>query len=132
MKNIKNKYTKDGKSPLIIYGNWNITKQQSGFVPTPNVDLRRKLSKNFKLFLLDEFRTSILSYRTNERMINMKDKATNKKIHQVLILTEKNMNIGCINRDKNAVMNYKKIVDHYIEYGKRHESFKRGCNPPLK
>jgi len=40
----------------------------------------------------------------------MKDKTTNKKIHQVLILTENNRNLGCINRYKKAVRNHLKCA----------------------
>ena len=123
---INERYTKGERKPLFIFGNWNITKQMSNFVPTPNIHLRNKISKNFKMLLLDEFRTSCLDYKSNERVINMKDKTTNKKIHQVLILTENNRNLGCINRDKNAVRNFKSLTDNYILTGEIKERFKRG------
>ena len=58
----------------------------------------------------------------------MIDKETNKKIHSVLILKEKENVTGCINRDLNAVLNYKKIVRSYLENWKRPEKFCRGYN----
>jgi hypothetical protein len=54
----------------------------------------------------------------------MIDKKTNKKIHSVLILKEKDKVIGYINRDRNAVNNYKKIFNSYIENGKNQKNLK--------
>ena len=123
---IKEKFTIENKKPLFLYGSWNITKQQRNFISTPNIGIKRLINNNFKLLTLDEFRTSCLNYRTEERIKNKRDDKTNKLIHSVLILTENNKEIGCINRDRNAVLNYKKIVDNYIETGERLHRFKRG------
>ena len=68
---------------------------------------------------MDEFRTSCLSYRNEELVKNKYDDISNKKIHSVLIHTEKNKGIGCINRDKNAVLNYQKIIKSYLMSYKR-------------
>jgi len=43
-----------------------------------------------------------------------------------------NKQIGCINRDKNAVYNMEKIVNYYLLYKKRPERYCRtikGINP---
>ncbi len=121
--NIRNKYTiKDEnkiKNPLLIIGNWNITKSQRNFMSTPCIGLKRLLAKNFKLYTMDEFRTSCLSYRNEELVKNKYDDNSNKKIHSVLIHMEKNKGIGCINRDKNAVQNYQKIIKSYLVSYKR-------------
>ena len=113
------------KEPLIIIGNWSISYQMRNMISSPCLGLKRLLNKNFKMLVMDEFRTSCLNYRTNEKIENMIDKKTNKKIHSVLILKEKDKVIGCINRDRNAVNNYKKIFNSYIENGKRPENFER-------
>ena len=114
------------KEPLIIIGNWSISYQMRNMISSPCLGLKRLLNKNFKMLVMDEFRTSCLNYRTNEKIENMIDKKTNKKIHSVLIiLKEKDKVIGCINRDRNAVNNYKKIFNSYIENGKKPEQFER-------
>ena len=113
------------KEPLIIIGNWSISYQMRNMVSSPCLGLKRLLNNNFKMLVMDEFRTSCLNYRTNEKIENMIDKKTNKKIHSVLILKEKDKVIGCINRDRNAVNNYKKIFNSYIENGKKPEKFER-------
>lgn len=113
------------KEPLIIIGNWSISYQMRNMISSPCLGLKRLLNKNFKMLVMDEFRTSCLNYRTNDKIENMIDKETNKKIHSVLILKEKDKVIGCINRDRNAVNNYKKIFNSYIENGKRPENFER-------
>ena len=87
---------------------------------------QRLINKQFKILTLDEYRTSCVCNRDNTRIKNMRDKLTNKKIHSVLILTEKNTDIGCINRDFNAVLNFKKLVDFYIINEDRPLIFKRG------
>ena len=126
LNNIKNKFTIGDKKPLLIYGSWNITKQQKNFISTPCIGIKRLINKQFKILTLDEYRTSCICNRDNTRIKNMRDKLTNKKIHPVLILTEKNADIGCINRDFNAVLNFKKLVDFYIINEDRPLIFKRG------
>jgi len=122
--NIKNNYETKDKKPAIVIGNWNITKQMRNFISTPCIGIKRLLSKNFKVVTIDEFRTSCLDYKTEDKVKNMRD-INNKKIHSVLILTEKNRAIGCINRDKNAVLNYQKIVKQYMNDRTRPYNFRR-------
>ena len=103
--NIKKTFSRNGKDPLIVMGNWNITKQQKHFMPTPCIGLKRRLGRDIKLYSFDEFRTSVISYKTGQKMDNMKNK-NGSKIHSVLIHKEKNNVIGCVNRDFNAVRNF--------------------------
>jgi hypothetical protein len=49
-----------------------------------------------------------------------------REIHPVLMLTQKNNGLGCISRDKNAVLNFKKIFDYYLETKGRPQRFCRG------
>ena len=107
------------KEPLILIGNWSISHQMRNMISSPCIGLKRKLNKYFKMLTMDEFRTSCLNYKNEEKIENMIDKITKKKIHSVLILKEKEKVIGCINRDRNAVYNYRKIFNHYVETGKR-------------
>jgi len=113
------------KEPLIVIGNWCISYQMRNMMSSPCIGLKRLLNKNLKIITMDEFRTSCLNYRNEEKIENMINKNTGKKIHSVLILKEKEKIIGCINRDRNAVNNYKKIFNSYIEKGVRPERFDR-------
>jgi len=127
--NIKKQYEIDNKKITIIYGSWNITKQMRNFISTPNTHIKKLLAKHFKVLTLDEFRTSCLNYKTNEKVENMKiyNKQTEKheKIHKVLILTEKNNVSFCISRDRNAVYNFKKITLQYLKDKTRPYNFRR-------
>ena len=112
--NIKIKY---GKDVNIVIGNWSIKKQLRNFISTPCLGIKRLLSKNFNLLTIDEYRTSCLSYLDESKVENLKIKG--KKIHPVLMLTQKNGSMGCISRDKNAVLNMRKIFEYYIEHKSR-------------
>jgi len=62
------------KEPLIIIGNWSISYQMRNMISSPCLGLKRLLNNNFKMLVMDEFRTSCLNYRTNEKIENMIDK----------------------------------------------------------
>lgn len=120
-----------GKDIIIIYGDWN----QSGkikYMSTPGISLKRKISERFKIYNIDEFRTSCLNYKTEERCENLylrtgKDKVL-RKMHAILTYKMENQREGCINRDKNSVLNMKKLVSHYIEKGERLYKYRRGVD----
>jgi hypothetical protein len=98
---IANKYSKDH---IITIGDWSIGKQIRNFISTPNVTLKRKLQETFKVYNIDEFRTSCLSYKTEEVCENLylkfkKDKIQKeRKIHSILTYQMENNRKGCINR----------------------------------
>ena len=121
---VNNIKTKFGDNPKFIYGNYNITKQQRNFISTPCIGLKRMLNKHFEILNLDEFRTSCLSYIKEEKVKNLN--INGREIHPVLMLTQKNNGLGCISRDKNAVLNFKKIIDYYLETKRRPQRFCRG------
>ena len=60
------------------------------FISTQNLRLKRKLQETFKVYNIDEFRTSCLSYKTEEFYYNLclkfkKDKSEKeRKIHYIL------------------------------------------------
>jgi len=117
---IKNKYSKDHK---IIIGDWSIGKQMRNFISTPNLELKRKLKEHFKVYNIDEFRTSCLCYKTEEPCNNLylvfkKDpNKKERKIHSILTYKMENKRIGCINRDKNGCYNIRKLFNSYMESG---------------
>ena len=122
---ITNHRTKTTTKPLIVIGNWCISHQMRNMMSSPCIGLKRLLNKNFNMLTMDEFRTSCLSHLNEERVENAIDKITNKKIHSVLILKEKEKVIGYINRDRNAVYNYKKVFESYMTTGCRPQRFDR-------
>src|SRR5438105_10660627 len=51
-----------GKNPILVLGDW-VGGNIKGTRPTPMLGLKRRLKKRFELYLIDEFRTSILHYK---------------------------------------------------------------------
>ena len=119
-----------GNDAIICYGDWSIGKQMRGQISTPNLGLKRKLSEHFTIYNLDEFRTSMLNYKTEDKNENLylpDKKQVVRKLHSVLTYqTEKNRK-GCINRDENAVNNMIKIVKYYLEH--KHEKEPKDKRP---
>ena len=128
---IENKYSKDH---VIIIGDWSIGKQMSNFISTPNLTLKRKLRERFKVFNIDEYRTSCLHNNTEERCGHLKLPVYNKKqkniktqnMHSILTYKMENNRLGCIDRDKNGCLNIKKIFNSYITTGDIPIRYKRG------
>jgi len=125
---IEKTYTKDS---IIIIGDWSIGKQMKNFISTPNLSLKRKLQERFKVYNIDEYRTSCLNYKTEELSKNLylPDKRNKeRKMHSILTYKMENKRNGCINRDKNGCKNIQKVFNHYIEYNERPERYKRGVD----
>ena len=163
VKHIKSEF---GEDVELVIGDWskgNCIRYKS----TPNIGLKRKLAEHFKVYQIDEFRTSIMHNIHGEKCehlvvpLTKKDKEKiekrklkyeqltkvkkktkkkpivqpdreNKELHAVLTyknvidkMTSKSLS-GCINRDKNSVLNMIKIVSHLITHGERPDLFKRG------
>ena len=98
------------------------------YISTPNLGLKRKLAEYFKVYNIDEFRSSCLNYKTEEKSENLylPDKQGElRKIHSILTYQTESKRMGCINRDKNAVNNMVKIVKEYIEKKERPLKFRR-------
>ena len=125
-----------GKNPILIQGDWGVTKQMRHFISTPNISIKRKLKERFKVFNIDEYRTSCLHYKTEEKGDNLYfiDKNNKKrKLHSVLTFkmepTKNECNkirIDCINRDYNGCLNMRKIFNHYMKTGERPLRYRRG------
>ena len=122
---IENKY---GKESIIIIGDWSISKQMRNFISTPNLSIKRKLKERFRVFNIDEYRTSKLNYKTEEECENiyLPDKENKqRKKHSILTYQMENKRKGCINRDKNGCKNIQKIYECYIETGERPYNYRR-------
>jgi hypothetical protein len=125
---IEKTYTKDS---IIIIGDWSIGKQMKNFISTPNLSLKRKLQERFKVYDIDEYRTSCLNYKTEELCKNLylpDKKNKERKMHSILTYKMENKRNGCINRDKNGCKNIQKVFNHYIEYDERPERYRRGVD----
>jgi len=125
---IEKKFGEKGKDLIMIIGDWSISKQMSHFISTPNLALKRKLKTRFKVYNIDEFRTSCLNNKTEEYCSNLylpDKKGEIRKIHSILTFKMENQRKGCINRDKNGCKNIKKIFDSYIENGTRPLRYQR-------
>jgi hypothetical protein len=130
--NMVNKIVKQySKDHIVIIGDWSIGKQMMNFISTPNLTLKRKLQEQFRVYNIDEFRTSCLSYKTEEACENLylkfnKDPTQkHRKIHSILTYQMENQRKGCINRDKNGCKNIQKVFTAYMETGERPERYKR-------
>ena len=122
---ITNKYSKDH---IIIIGDWSIGKQMRNFISTPNLSLKRKLRDQFSVYNIDEFRTSCLSYATEEPCKNLYLPDKNKKprkMHSILTYKMENNRTACINRDKNGCRNIQKVFNCYMATGERPEKYRR-------
>ena len=122
---IEKKYSKDH---TIIIGDWSIGKQMRNFISTPNLSLKRKLKERFKVYNIDEFRTSCLSYKTKNLCKNLylpDKKGEERKIHSILTYQMENNRKGCINRDKNGCKNIRYVFNYYKKTGKRPMKYSR-------
>ena len=125
--NMKQIYEKDDKKILLAYGDCNVGKQMRHIISTPMIGLKRRLKKEFIVLNVDEYRTSCLDHRTEERNWNAKvfnsKRNMMSKLHSVLVSTILNKNSEVVNsyqnRDYNSVMNIKKIVNRWIEKRER-------------
>jgi hypothetical protein len=127
---IENTYSKDH---IIIMGDWSIGKQMANFISTPNIRIKRKLSERFKVYSIDEFRTSCLNYKTHEKVDNLWLPGTDKKYHKkhsILTFKMENNRLGCLDRDKNGCQNMKMLFNSYMTLGTIPEVFKRSHKMP--
>ena len=77
---------------------------------------RNILKKRLKDYLKNK-KEEELTIEYMKNYLNGKDKS--RKLHSVLTYQMENQRYGCINRDKNACLNIKKIVNYYINTGSR-------------
>ena len=114
-----------GEDCIIIIGDWNDSGRLS-YMSTPGIGMRRKLAERFTVYLIDEFRTSCLHHKTEQKCDNLylTIKGISRKMHSVLTC-QMNERMGCINRDKNSVLNMIKITRHFLLTGERMEKYRR-------
>jgi hypothetical protein len=92
--------------------------------------LKRILKRRFQVYLIDEFRTSCLHHKTEgytEHLSYKDKKGKSRELHAVLTAKLKKTRLGCINRDRNACKNMRKIFLHYLRFLKGEEKESRPC-----
>ena len=130
-----------GKESILMYGDWSQGKQMRNFISTPQqplvvrlgealpmIGLKRKLRERFKIYNIDEFRTSCLNYKTETKCKNLylpDKKGIIRKLHSVLTYKMENNRYGCVQRDINSVKNMKKIVSQWLIDKTRPEKYRR-------
>jgi hypothetical protein len=100
------------KEITLIFGDWSVGKQMRNFISTPNVRLMRLLADYFQIYYLDEFRTSCLHWKTEEKCghLSLPDgKGVMRSRHSILTYQMENKRLGCIDRDRNACHNMIKL-----------------------
>jgi hypothetical protein len=119
-----------GEDIIMVYGDASVGVSMRHFISTPNIGIKRRLKENFKIYSIDEFRTSQLNHKTeeiNENLFIKDKKGIKREKHSILTYKMENKRLGCINRDKNAVKNMLKLTNYYMEHKERPYKYKREC-----
>jgi hypothetical protein len=119
----------DPKEVVLLMGDWSVGKQMRNFISTPNARLMRLLSKYFRIYYLDEFRTSCLHWKTEEKCGHLElpdGKGKMRSRHSILTYQMENKRLGCIDRDRNACMNMNKLYRSYCSGQDRPYRYRRG------
>ena len=120
-----------GKNSIFVVGDWS-AKSKIRRISMPNMGMKKLLEKRFKVYLIDEYNTSSLSWQTKEKTENAKIKITIKKGGEEETLIKKlyavlsskmSKSTGLINRDYNALQNMNEIIKSLIYNKKRPECF---------
>jgi hypothetical protein len=130
VKEIREKY---GKDVILCHGDWSKGDKNIKYMSTPNLGLKKKLAEYFKIYNIDEFRTSCLNHKTENKCENIylpDKKGKERKIHSILTYQTESKRMGCVNRDENAVNNMIKIVNTFIKDKSRPERFRRDFKFP--
>ena len=133
---IKKEYQTDEREVVLIYGDCNVGYQMRHVISTPMIGMKRRLAKEFKVIHIDEYRTSCLDWKTGLRNANVriaKAEGGTKKLHSVLVSIIPNRGStgwsqSFINRDRNAVLNMRKITDQFLIDGTRPVKYRRGIS----
>jgi len=130
-----------GKEAIFAFGNWSKTKGIKR-ISMPNMGMKKLLSKRFNVYLIDEFNTSKLCWKTktegnklkviNKYIKDNKEIKSERLIHSLLTFKMGNKEEGIINRDLNATKNMYNIVESLVKIGKRPVEFSRKKEDPQK
>jgi len=117
-----------GKDVVLIMGDWSKGTEKIKHTSVPTKRIRKVLAKKHTIYEVDEFRTSCLHNKTEERCENLylaDKRGIERKIHSILTYKAENRRMECINRDNNATRNMEKIVKQYLKDKTRPEKYRR-------
>lgn len=124
-----------GSDAIFVIGDWS-NKGKTKYISTPNLRIKKLLSKRFKVYLIDEYNTSKLYHKTGEEGKNLimkfkytkngEEKVMKREMHSLLMFKTSEKEQECINRDYNATLNMIKLVNNLMLNKKRPEIFCRG------
>ena len=125
---IEKKFTEvKGEKVSIVIGDWCIGKQMRNFISTPMISLKRLLKTRFNVYNIDEYNTSRIHYKTEEKCKHLyytDNKNQTRKLHSVLTCKMENNRKACINRDVNSVNNMRKLVEYWLTNKSRPDKYK--------
>ena len=101
IQSIKNTF---GNNLILVFGDWSNEPGNKTGETTTNIEIKRKLSKEFKSYKIDEFNTSKLCCKCGNELKHYKDK-NNKEVFRLLICED------CKSRDQNHYKYYDENVD---------------------
>jgi hypothetical protein len=135
---IENKYLtkeeiKNKRKIVLFYGDYSRSTAMKGCISTPNLGLKRLLSKRFEIFDINEYKTSKLYNKNYKELINVKIRKGKHQrlLHEVLTLIEDTEKRIYVNRDVNACKNILSIGLYYLKYRERPKEFIRNINSCL-
>jgi hypothetical protein len=113
-----------GTNVVLCYGDYNKGEFPLKYISVPGIGLKRTLAKHFTIYDVDEFRTSLLYHKSEERCGNLS--IDGQKLHAVLTFTTSSGRQGCMNRDENATFNMLTIVRQFLANRSRPSRFRKG------
>ena len=129
---IENKYlTKEEienkRKIVLFYGDYSRSTSMKGCYSTPNLGLKRLLSKRFEIFDINEYKTSKLYNKNYKELINVKIRKGKHQrlLHEVLTLKEDTEKRIFVNRDVNACKNILSIGLYFLKNRERPKEFTR-------
>ena len=105
-----------GKDITIVLGDWDKGSRLK-YISTPNTYMKKLLERHFKIYLIDEYKTSKIYYKdiTKENdNLCVKINGHKEKLHSVLTF-KMSKNMECINRDYNSTQNMLSILKNLIK-----------------
>ena len=112
-----------GSNAVIAFGDWSERTQKKYSMPSKSVGMRKLLSRNFDLVLVNEFRTSKLCNRCSSELVNHRFEDERPK-HRLLTCSGRcgairERGIAFITRDLNSAINIRNMAVEWILHRSR-------------
>ena len=120
-----------GKDIILAYGDFSSGNyHMKGGYPSMGNGLRSKIWKWYDIFMVNEYKTSMLCCKCEKKLVNFRDK-NNEEVHRLLVCRDcitsgsESKMTSYINRDMNACINIIKVAKSILETGERPLNFRR-------